>query len=177
MEKPYRGESGGWLTSALFLEPSMTRTMGTRACQPIFTLYEDKKGLINFRKTFVALNDPTGYKWAMEYLGDWAHWQRLMKSKWFEAAYEHALQELYTKLRSEGVEVLRTVAQSGDKSAPAAAKYLAELENHMSKRAPGRPSKKEVEGHLRATERLLEIEDEDAARIGLKVITGGKGGN
>jgi hypothetical protein len=138
-------------------------------CDPVFTLYEDRPGLINARKTFIELEDPTGYQWAIKYLGDWSHWLKLMKAPWFREAYETWLDELSIKLKSEAIQKIRAIAEKeGDKQALPAARYLADETWNKSPR--GRPSKAQLQGELKKEVERLSIEDEDAKRIGLRVV-------
>lgn len=175
LKPPYKSNNNMWYTGGLFWEVMKDRPKSLWHIEPIFTLYEDRPGYTCFRTTFVALNDTTGYKWAMQYLGDWEHWLLLMKKSWFRTAYEHALRELYTKLRSEGVDKIRELATSPDvKSSLPAAKYLAELERNLEKRTAGRPSREEVAAELKVAKEARMVEDEDMERIGLTVINGGR---
>ena len=174
--KPFKGKNNRWLTASLFLEPSRVLHENQRSCEPVFTLYDDHKpDLVCFRTSFVKLGDPTGYKWAMLYLGDWAHWQRLQAFSWFREALDVAVRELYTKLRSEGVDKIREIATSPDsKSALPAARYLAELESNLQKQTKGRPTNAQISAELKNATKLVEAEDEDMERIGLTIIQGGK---
>lgn len=170
--KPYKSDQGQWLTRALFFDLMQDVRLEDWVYQPVFTLYEDRKGYINARKTFVELGDPTGYQWAMKYLGDWNHWLKLMKAPWFVAAYETWISELNTKLKSEAIGTIREIAAVEGKSQLPAARFLAELEKSSQR---GRPSKAEVDANLKRQTKVLEQEDEDLARIGLRVVKGGKG--
>lgn len=175
VKPPYKSDHNIWYTSSLFWETWKNKIPRMKFCDPVFTLYEQRSGLICFRTTFVELNDPTGYKWAIQYLGDYEHWIKLMKAPWFRAAYEHALAELYMKLKSEGVRKIQELANDEtSKSALAAARYLAELHGHLNKATKGRPSKAQMDAELKNAVALVEAEDEDAERIGLTVIKGGK---
>lgn len=170
---PYKGANGGWMTEALFYDFSSLKASGKVVYEPVFSLHEDRPGLVNCRKTFVDLRDPTGYKWAMTYLGDWNHWLRLMRCHWFQEAYEIWIAELNMLLKSEAVAKVREIMLSENPSQSlAAAKFMATKEYDRATR--GRPSKEEVKGELRKAAEAISIEDEDLARIGLQVITGGK---
>lgn len=172
---PYKSDANIWYTSSLFWDIARDRPQDRWATEPVFTLYEKKEGFICFRTTFVELGDVTGYKWAQMYLTDWEHWLKLMKTSWFRKAYEHAKEELYMKLRAEGMDKIREMVSSPDaKSSLPAAKYLAELERNLEKRQAGRPSKEEISAELKNAQRMVQIEDEDAERIGLTLIKGGK---
>lgn len=145
----------------------MMRPTEQRVIDPVFCLYDDKPGLINARKSFVHLGDPTGYKWAMTYLGDWAHWKQLEKCKWFKEALDVWREELKIKVQSEAIDIIKAVSESDDKQALVAARYLAEY--GWDKKGPGRgrPSKAEVQGELKKAAEAATDEDADLKRIGL----------
>lgn len=170
-QKPYRSEKGHWLSTILFYETHADRY--NDKWQPVFTLNKDHPGLINARKTFVELCDPTGYKWAMLYLGDYAHWLHLLKQQFFRDAYETWMDELNMKLKSEAIARLQEIAKSDTAQATVANKYLASREYDKAER--GRPSKSEITGELKRAVQMSEMERDDLERIGgLKVINGGK---
>ena len=171
---PYKGESGAWLTEAIFYQTTFDRPKDRLKYEPVFDLYDDRPGLINCRTTFVNMKDPTGRKWALTYLGDWNHWLRLMKCAWFREAYEVWITELNLQLKSEAIAVaLEIMKGENGAQALAAAKFIATGEYDKSSR--GRPSKAELDGKLKEAAQALSVEDEDLKRIGLKVINGGKG--
>lgn len=175
---PYKGPNGHWMTEALFYEKAIERVASLRKYDPVFTLNVDKPGLINSRKTFVEIGDPTGYQWAIKYLGDWAHWLRLQECAWFTDAVAVWKAELKEKLRAEAVQKIQNIMASSDSEAQviAAAKFLAQGEYEEGSKKRGRPSKAEVQGELKKAVREASIEDDDFNRIGLSVINGGKGG-
>jgi hypothetical protein len=167
MKPPYKSPANSWYTQALFWEKSIMMPIDQR--KTVFSLYDDKPGLINCRKTFVELEDPTGYKWAMQYLGDFEHWKRLMTCKWFAEAYDVWMNELKMKIRSESLSTIKEIRDAGlPAQSLVAAKYLASFE--WEKAGRGRPSKQEIQGELKRAALALEAEDEDALRIGLKVV-------
>lgn len=170
---PYKSVNGIWYTQALFWEqqdPMPSR----RPIEPVFSLYSDRPGLVNARKTFVALGDPTGYRWCMEYLGDWEHWKKLMKCPWFVKAFDAWNDELNIKLRSEAMDVIRAIAnEEGNKSALPAARYLAELDKTAKR---GRPGKAEITAEAKKLAEASQDQNDDMQRIGLKIINGGKDG-
>jgi len=161
---PYKNANNVWLRGTLFYENWTVQRYDAVWC-PVFSLYEDKPGLINARKTFVALRDITGYKWAMAYLGDWAHWLALMKHQWFRDAYEVWVAELRMLLRSEALARIEEIAQTDGQQKLPANRYLAGFEWEKNNR--GRPSKEEMAGELRKQAKVLESEEDDAQRIGL----------
>lgn len=166
---PYKTRAGLWHNRQLFQDQWVTLEEKVRVIEPIFTLYKEHPKYISARKTFVELGDPTGYKWAMKYLGDYEHWIYLMKSPWFREAYETWMNELNQKQLSEAIEVIKDIALSGDsKSALPAARYLAE--QGWKKPTAGRPSKQTIAAELQRAMRQKTEEDDDADRIGLKVV-------
>lgn len=172
---PYKDPQGRWYTQALFWEPLQDKAEHLWRIEPIFTLYADRPGLISARKTFVAMEDPTGRKWALTYLGDWEHWLRLMKAQWFRDAYEVWIAELNEHLKSKAIsKILEIMGSENGAQSLAAAKFIAQEEYNTKKR--GRPTKQELQGELKRAVQQLEVEDEDLERIGLKVIQGGKSG-
>lgn len=165
LKPPYKAPGGQWYTKSLFYEVWLTYPQELKVVEPPFTLYADRPGMINARKTFVALNDPTGYKWAIEYLGDWEHWLKLIECSWFKAAYEHWVAELETKLKSESVARLSEIANSESPQAISAAKFLSSLDYKKSPR--GRPSKSEQNAELQRLTTIATEVNNDYERIRL----------
>lgn len=170
MKPPYKAPNNTWYTRALFLEVAVLQKKTEWTIQPVFTLRHDKEGLINGRKTFVELGDPTGYKWAMKYLGDWDHWLVLEQSLWFQEYLAEWRRELDSKIASEAMDRIREIASDPeDKQSLTAAKWLAS-KPWVEKAPRGRPSKEELKGELKRQASLVTAEDEDAARIKLRVV-------
>lgn len=164
---PYKSNSNQWYTKALFWDLVVVLREVDRTIHPVFTLHDDKEGYINARKAFVELDDPTGYKWAMKYLGDWSHWLALEKCKWFRDALAIWREELRMKQKAEAIESIRVIAASDDKQALVAARYIAEQGWEKRPSTRGRPSKEELAGELKRNVDILAEEEEDAKRIGL----------
>lgn len=171
---PYRDGQNKWRTESLFWDIWTTRSPEYRVGTPVFSLYRDRPGLINARTTFVEVGDMTGYRWAIKYLGDWEHWEALIKRSWFKKALETWRAELAVKLQSEALDVIQRIAQTeGHRSALPAARYLHELEKQS--RGRGRPTQLAIDTELKREVERRSVEDDDASRIGLlKVIDGGK---
>jgi len=167
---PYKTEQNVWRTASLFHDLVSTRAKTQRMDEePVFSLHDDIPGLINARKAFVNTNDPTGYTWAMTYLGSWEHFQKLMKARWFREAFDLWVEELAAKRKSEAIAAIREIASDEtNKSRLPAARFLAELDKKPHTR--GRPSKEEISAELKQQMKELTVEDEDAARIGLRIV-------
>lgn len=171
---PYKGKNGAFLTKTLFYE-SM-RIYVDPPYNPVFCLYGERPGLISCQKTFIEERDPTGYKWAIKYLGEYEHFKRLMKIKYFQEAYDTWIEELNELIRSEAIQRVQEILLTGQPAQQLqAAKWLASKEwEEVAKTRRGRPSKTEVEGELKRQVQLSKQEQEDLERIGLRVINGGK---
>lgn len=163
----FKNNSGQFYTRQLFWEESIQIEAEKKRIEPPFCLHESKHGLISFRDKYVELGDPTGYKITQELLGgNYRHWQELLKCKWFVAAKKEWDVELDAKLASEGLDKIRETAQSDDKQALVAARYLANKEyREKVKTTRGRPSKDELSGELKRMSAEEKAIFEDAERI------------
>ena len=166
LKPPYKNASGNWLTNVLFWEHWYRLAEDDRSFNPVFS-FAGREGFIDIRRTFVEMEDPTGYKWAMKYLTSYKHWEKLMATSWFPPHVEDYNREIKAKLRAEAFEKIRAIAGSASPQAFQAAKFL-HSEDWESTKLRGRPSKMEVTGELKRQVTLLRQEDDDAARIGLK---------
>lgn len=174
MSPPYKGPSGKYYTRQLFQEMHQEIIPTRVQIKPVFSFMEDKPGLINARTTFVELNDPTGYQWAVKYLHSWPHFQLLENSEWFKPFLERYREEIRFKLRSTAIQKLMDIARSDSSQAVTAAKYLASLEFDKETHRRGRPSKTEMDAEMKRLTQLAEEDQGALERMGLKVIDGGK---
>ena len=144
----------------------------TSAADPMYTLKETDhdSGLPSFRRLFLEIADPTGYRQAKELLGGWEHWLALCSSKWFSDYIDPILQELEIKLRSEAILAVYLIMTKGEKSALPAAKIFMDGD-FLEKRGKGRPSKQEIQAEVKKQARISERVKADAERIGLSVIS------
>lgn len=167
----FRTEMNARRSRQLFYEFWCLLPVADRIPSPVFTLHEDRPGLINLGAAYVQLGDPTGYKLSKQYLESYDHFQFFMKSSWFREAKEVWDRELDAKLSSEGLDTIREYAK-GEEGVPvstalAAAKFLAN-KAYKDKGSPrGRPSKEEVAGNLKQETENASAFADDAARIKL----------
>lgn len=135
--------NGRYLIQGLFLEERYDPE------QAIFTydgedkLYKGKQ-FISMKNRYLEWSDPTEYQFAIYWLYDWPHWKRLCANKVVSRHIDKWRDELYIKLRSEGINTMVNLAV--DKDSYQAAKYLADCGWDVNKR--GRPTKEEVEGAI-----------------------------
>lgn len=163
----YKDSQGRFLTRALFKE--MSDPESRKKFSPEFTLKEnDITGYKSMRKLYLSFDDPTEYKFAQEVLGSWDHWQKLSNSTWFEDYINAWRFELEIKLRSQGIKTMKDLATDKNKDA---AKWLAQGGwNATGKLKRGRPSKEEVEGERKVQARMKQDVQDDADRLGIKVV-------
>lgn len=166
----YKSNNGKYLSRQLFWEESVDLPMERRVFPPVFTLYSDRTGLVNFGKAYVASRDPTGYKVTQQLLeGEYAHWTVLLGCRWFVAAKELWDRELDALLQSEALEQIRLMSKEAE-TPPAqrlsAAKFMATQSYRKEKTTGrGRPRREDIDRaakDLAASERELE---EDLKRI------------
>lgn len=168
MMKNFRSDNGQYFTRQLFWEMWVELPIDKRVIEPIFTLYKDKDGLINFGKAYVKTKDPTGTKVAKQLLnGDYTLWTVLNGCRWFVAAKEIWDRELDAALVSEAMDTIRELAKEGMPAQRlAAAKFLAQKSYRKENTAnKGRPKREDVDKAARdlaVSERDLE---EDLKRI------------
>lgn len=145
MTNKYKNSNNVYKTKALFYE---WNTVSPEGC--LYSLTEDDRFVDNVLypsvyRLFIASGDPTGYKFASEYLGNWHHYQMLYKSPWFKQVIDKAISELEIKIRSEAlVGILREGKDRQSKSQFQANKFLLE-KGYLEKDSPvGRPTKAKI---------------------------------
>jgi hypothetical protein len=80
--------------------------------------------LSDWRKIYVDIADPTGYRAADALIGNWEHWLALCANQRFKAELDSWNEEVAVKLASEAISAL--VKQSKGPQGTTAAKWLAE---------------------------------------------------
>ena len=140
-QPPYKDGQGRWRTQSLFRETFVQ----VEGYPPVFTLREhDYKGFPSFRRLFLEVADPTGYKFAQKVLGSYDHWKKLIGSEWFQAELQGWIEELEVKQTSEAIDKIKAIAASDSGQSLQAAKFLIEKAYRPSR--AGRPKKeKKVE--------------------------------
>lgn len=131
---------------------------------PFFTMgREDKDGMISFPKVFIpeTADDPTEYTFAMEWFGDWDHWEKICNHTVLKPWIDKYRRERDMLIKSKAVKKIFDEANSGEgRNQFAAAKYLAEKGyiKETVKRPATAPTKKD-----RTDDEILE----DYERLGL----------
>jgi hypothetical protein len=167
--KNFKAANGRYYTRQLFWEESIELANAEKSIEPVFTLYGDKPGLINFGKRYVELEDPTGYEVAIDLLGDYRLWTVLMQCKWFQTAKKQWDAELDAKLTVRAFKKIKELSKDGPPPQQlAASKYLANLEYRKDHKATkGRPTRTQVEQAAREEADNRTALEEDYQRIRL----------
>lgn len=169
LSAPFRNETNQRYSKQLFWEQWVQLPIDARIIEPAFSLHQEKDGLVCLGKEYIRDADPSGYTTATRLFGEFGYWKHLLKAGWFREAVGLWNEELEAKLYSEGLAKIRELANSDDKGALTAAKYLANREFVGNRSGPkrGRPSNEEVEGRLVSEAKELSEVADDAARIRL----------
>lgn len=166
-------KNNGLYTIQLFWDHQQQMPEDRKLIEPMYTLHNDVKGMINFRKEYIRDMDPTGFKTANRLLENYEHWNLLMRTKWFREVKAEWDKELAAKMDADATDVLKEIMKGGDdiktSERIAAAKVMLGKAKALgpkpetSKR--GRPSTDEVNGELKEQARLTKEEQEDLKRI------------
>lgn len=160
----FKDQIGRYITKGLFKETITSDHK--KIYTPPYTLKdyhtETEKSLYLL---YMSYDDPTEYQFAKDWLGGWAHWQKLCATTWFAPIVAEWREEMEIKLRSKGVLAMAELAVSGKESA---AKWLAEG-GFKGKRQAGRPTKEEKAGELKKQSRLRDDLKADMERLGIEV--------
>lgn len=146
--------NGQKLTTSLFEELARDDV----AAKPVFKLSD-------WRKKYVDIADPSDYQAALELIGDWDHWQLLLKSPPFAGEVAKWRLEVEAKVRSEAIRQL--MKQSRLPTGTAAAKWLAEAGFVKERDKRKKNDKQDDEGAAREARSRV---SDDAKRLGLAVV-------
>lgn len=104
---------------------------------------EDHMGYPSLYQRYMAVSDPTEYRFAQEWLDGWEHWEALCNCSWFKPYVTRWRRELALKIKSEALASIINESRSASSNSYQAAKFLVNGE-WEDKRGRGRPSKQEV---------------------------------
>ena len=139
---------GRRLTTGLFEE---LKDAGTAALA-VFSLH-------NWKRVYVDICDPTGYRAAMVLIGDWDHWMLLVNNPIFKAHLDEWNKEVACHLKSDAIDELRK--QATLPTGTSAAKYIAEH---------GYAKKEKKQKGEETLPEVLDRAGSDAKRLGLKAV-------
>lgn len=165
----FKDEKGRYIVQGLFLEDRYNTDLAVYTLDGADKEYKGRT-YPSLKRLYLEEGDPEEYLFATKYLFDWPHWQRLCKNAVVGRHIEEWRNELALSLKSEGIATLVNLAVN--ENSYQAAKWLADEGWVKNKR--GRPSKEEVEGHLK---KKAEEDEKFASDFeALKVYKGGKDG-
>lgn len=162
----------GWKTTSLFAD---LETCPQPEVAP-FWLNRNKTGDDRpcFRDWFLHLEDMTGNQLALKFLGSQEHWDVMYaKSPWFKTAVDEWKAELFVTLKQRALSRLLKIMESDNEAqASSAAKFIYAQMDHLTgddhevrKSKRGRPSKAELDGHLKNMAQNELNTEEDYRRI------------
>lgn len=161
-------ENNNLFLGALFLEIGGSKNA-------IYTL-KDKDHLFNGKVLpslylkYIEEEDLTEYNFAMKYLENFEHWQKLCECTWFKDYVKRWRTELELKIKSRALKQIQVEAASGSKLSFQAARWLAEkgwIDKTQEPSRRGRPSKAEID-RLAQEELLSNLKvEEDLKRLGI----------
>lgn len=128
--------------------------------------FVDGKHYPSVYRLFLSCGDPTGYKFANEYLGSWHHYELLMKATWFREIVDKAIAELEVRIKSEAlVGVIKESKDKASKSAFQAQKFLLEKGWVPKDSTVGRPTKAKIAEEANKIVAEMDELDEIAGRV------------
>jgi hypothetical protein len=177
MKPKYLTAYNRFRTSNLFIETANRDIIYDESAprvMPVFTLgpedSEDSHGnkFISMHKLFIATKDMTGYTFALEVLGSYAHLEVLMKHKIIGPHIHSWQNELKAELDSKSIKALETISkEGGTQTQLSAAKFLINREYEKAG-AVGKPSNKNITNKKETTARIMSEETaEEAERLGI----------
>jgi len=99
-------------------------------------------------KLYMSVGDPTEYRFAINHLDSWDHWERLCECSWFKPYVEKWRRELDLKIKSESLARITAMSKVPSKEQFMANRYMLEKgwvpKEEQSKAQRGRPSKAEI---------------------------------
>jgi len=139
---------------------------------------DNGRALVDAQRSYILLEDKTGYKWSQAYLDSFEHFSRLMGATWFRELKEVWDAEIDAKLQARAIKAVVSLMEdpeAADSVKLASAKYVAEKgwERRHKASEKGRPSKADIAKAVKAKTEKLTQEDQDMERIGLKLVKNG----
>lgn len=132
--------------------------------KPIFTLREEKEGLISLQKLFVkyVAEDPTEVTFALTVFGSVDYWLMAKKMSGFQSHYEDLKLKADIARKSMAFRSIVAEVQTNGKSAFSAAKYL--IEEPWTPKT-GKVQQRKQEATKKAFDKVMSETSEDYARL------------
>lgn len=142
MIKPnkYKNNAGSFLLRELFFEKTLADKVNV-----MYTLKDQEhEGFPALREFYLSIADPTEYKFAVECLDGWAHWERLCECEWFKPFLDRWRLELELSIKAEALACIIKMAKENGKQSFDASKYLLTNAWVKEKAKAGRPTKGKI---------------------------------
>jgi hypothetical protein len=158
----FRSSTNSRYLKGLFYETTLANKFSV-----VYTLKDqDHLSFPSLYRLYLEANDPTEYRFALEHLDGWEHWEMLCSCTWFKPYVERWRRELELRLKSESLARIMREAKTNSKESFTANRYLLEKGWEAKDKNPrGRPSKEQIQQQAQVialTDRRLE---EDFERI------------
>lgn len=136
---------------------------------------DNGRTLVNAERSYIELEDKTGYKWSQAYLHSYEHFERLLGASWFVELKGRWDKEIDAKLQARAIKAVISLMEDEEISPTtrlASAKYVAEKgwERRHRASSKGRPSQEALDKAIKAKTERMSAEDLDMDRLGLKLV-------
>lgn len=175
-----KSSNGRRVLRSLFVETAINEVMELGVVEPVFTIKDDnfvKNGKFywSLKNIYFSYDHIPGYEYqfAMDVFGDWNHWVLLCETSngVVSELIKSWRDELTIRIQAKAMEaMILTATCDGSKGTPAA-KFLADRGWEVKR---GRPSKDEIEREKKIQSGVNREIEEDMARLGISVLSGGK---
>lgn len=159
----FRNPSNARYLKGLFFE----ETLGDKSTV-LYTLKDsDHLGYPSLYRLYMEVNDPTEYRFAIQYLDGFEHWEMLTQCTWFQPYVSRWRNELEIRMKSENLAKLISFADTTvpNKDTLATNKYLLEA-GWKPPATKGRPSKDQIKKAADSIAQEHRRIEEDFERIG-----------
>lgn len=154
----FKNVNGVFYTKELFIE------LATNKANAVYTLKESEhNGYPSLYEAYMAADDITEYRFALDHLDGWSHWKNLQECNWFKPYLVAWREELEIRQRSRALANVMKAATEG-RDTLAANRYLAEKGWEKTKTA-GRPTKAAIQREAQVLADNSRRVDEDLARL------------
>lgn len=139
MSNKFRNPSNARYLKALFVEFNPLQDTA------VYTLKdEDHKGFPSLYRLYMEAADPMEYRFAVQNLDGWDHWQMLTATTWFKPYVERWRKELSTKIQSVALNnIILEAGKESSKNSFSANKFLIER-GWVERNTKGRPTASDV---------------------------------
>lgn len=123
-----------------------------------------KWSIHDWHDRYVELEDLTGYKPALELVGSWKEWERMVNmSSQLSSLIDEWNEEIKIKIKSRAIEKVTSLIDREDSVGLSAAKWISE--EGWDKRKAGRPTKAQIESEKKKLAKEANETSEEFGRI------------